>query len=171
MENNTIKLSLFDVTDLNNPTEIAKYTIDGYYASSTALNDPKAFLFDLQKQLLVIPVSVSFYGELNQSTQVIPPVIGQSGSISPIYLEHWQGACVFNVNPNSGFTLKGTVTHLDAASFDSFGYVNDTLYYGMQNNLVTRSLYIGNTLYTVSNAEVKLNSLTDMSEITAVNLS
>ena len=61
MENNNLKLSLFDVTDLNNPTEIANYVVEGNYTSSTALNDPKALLFDLQKQLLVLPVSIDNY--------------------------------------------------------------------------------------------------------------
>jgi uncharacterized secreted protein with C-terminal beta-propeller domain len=53
VENDTLKLSLFDVTDINNPTEIASYTVEANYSTSSALTDPKAFLFDLQKQLLV----------------------------------------------------------------------------------------------------------------------
>ena len=59
--NDTLKLALFDVTDINNPTEIASYNVVGNYSTSTALNDPKAFLFSLQNQLLVIPVSINDY--------------------------------------------------------------------------------------------------------------
>jgi uncharacterized secreted protein with C-terminal beta-propeller domain len=46
VENDTLKLSLFDVTDINNPTEIASYTVEANYSTSSALTDPKAFLFD-----------------------------------------------------------------------------------------------------------------------------
>src|SRR5208337_3268631 len=78
LENDTVKLSLFDVTDISNPTEIASYSVEGNYSSSTALNDPKAFLFDLQKQLLVIPVSINNYyintGNNTSSSQAIPPL-------------------------------------------------------------------------------------------------
>jgi len=166
VESNTLKLSLFDVTDTNNPTEIANYTVEGNYTSSTALNDPKAFLFDLQKQLLVIPVSITNYGEIYlQSTQALPPsASGVSPSIISTY-SYWQGAYVFNLNLSNGFTLKGTVTHLNETSLN-----DSSTYYNSQNYWITRSLYIGNTLYTISNAEVKLNSLTDMTQIAQVNL-
>ena len=172
MENETLKLSLFDVTDVNNPTEIANYTVEGNYTSSTALNDPKAFLFDLQKQLLVIPVSITNYGEIYlQSSQTLPPSApGVSPSIISTY-GYWQGAYVFSLNLNGEFTLKGTVTHLNATLLDSQGYLNDSsTYWNSQNNYITRSLYIGNTLYTISNAEVKLNSLTDMTQIAQIDL-
>jgi inhibitor of cysteine peptidase len=166
MENETLKLSLFDVTDINNPTEIANYTVEGNYTSSTALNDPKAFLFDLQKQLLVIPVSITNYGEIYlQSTQTLPPsASGVSPSIISSY-GYWQGAYVFSLTLNGGFTLKGTVTHLNETSLN-----DSSTYWNSQNNYITRSLYIGNTLYTISNAEVKLNSLTDMTQIAQIDL-
>ncbi len=180
MESNTLKLSLFDVTDINNPTEIANYVVEGNYTSSTALNDPKALLFDLQKQLLVIPVSINnyYYNVITDnntgSSQISPPsapapqpgvIIGNTNN------EYWQGAYVFNLSVNSGFTLKGTVTHLNSTLLDSQGFMTDSsAYYSSQNNWITRSLYIDNTLYTISNSEVQLNSLTDMTKIAQVNL-
>ena len=78
---------------------------------------------------------------------------------------------MFNLNPQSGFTLKGTVTHLDTSQFDSNGMLNQTsTNYNTQNNQITRSLYIDNTLCTFSNSEVKLNSLGDMTQTGQVNL-
>jgi len=50
-----LKISLFDVTDVSNPTEVAQYVTEERYASSTALYEHKAFLFDREKELLVIP--------------------------------------------------------------------------------------------------------------------
>ncbi len=49
-ENNTVKLSLFDVTNVNAPKEIAKYIVEGDYTDSQALYDPKAFLFERGKR-------------------------------------------------------------------------------------------------------------------------
>jgi inhibitor of cysteine peptidase len=53
-----VKLSLFDVTDLANPQEIAKYVIGDRGTQSTATYDHKAFLFDKEKNLLVIPIQL-----------------------------------------------------------------------------------------------------------------
>ena len=72
MENNTVKLSLFDVTNVNNPTEIAKYIVQGDYTSSDALYEPKAFLFDKAKELLVIPVSITQYGVIDGGNGASP---------------------------------------------------------------------------------------------------
>jgi uncharacterized secreted protein with C-terminal beta-propeller domain len=175
-ETSTLKLSLFDVTDINNPTEISKYTVEGNYTSSTALYDPKAFLFDLQKQLLVIPVSIDnyYYNTITSPSKIIPPSTsnispGDTGSSST---EYWQGAYVFNINLNSGFILKGTVTHLNATLLDSKGFLNNSsVYYNNQNDLITRSLYIGNTLYTISNSQLKLNNLIDLTQLAQIELS
>jgi uncharacterized secreted protein with C-terminal beta-propeller domain len=179
-ESNMLRLSLFDVTDVNNPTEIATYLVEGNYTTSTALNDPKAFLFDLQKQLLVIPVSITDFEQtpLEPSGSSPPsPETGASASppvvSTPIIIvntEYWQGAYVFNLNLTSGFTLRGTVTHLNATLLNSKGFVNESFTYDSQNDVITRSLYIGNTLYTVSNAEVVLTDLTNMTQIAQVNL-
>jgi len=179
MENETLKLSLFDVSNVNNPTEISTYIVKGNYTSSTALYEPKAILFDLQKQLLVIPVSIYDY-----AYQSPAPPTTSGGSSSPqgattivtppiiiVKTQYWQGAYVFNVDANTGFSLKGTVTHLNATLLNSQGFIDGgTIYYNYQNNMISRSLYIDNTLYTVSNTEVKLNSLTDLTEIATINL-
>jgi inhibitor of cysteine peptidase len=191
-ETRTLKVSLFDVTDVTNPMEIANYIVEGNDTTSTALNDPKAILFDLQKQLLVIPVSITNYGYVQQNIIVVPPSVSGAnstgstksgtGEISPgatgnsgvmvMTYENWQGAYVFKVNPTSGFTLKGTVTNLNATLLDSNGFINgSSYYYNSYNAYITRSLYIGNTLYTVSNSEVKLTSLADMTQIGQINLS
>ena len=183
-ENSNLKLALFDVTDINNPTQIANYTVAGNYTSSTALNDPKALLFDLQKQLLVIPVTITNYASyVTQNISVVPPpVIGApstsasgTGQVNPgaiiVSDENWQGAYVFNIDLNTGFTLQGTITHLNETQLNSQGFLTDSqTYYNSQDNYITRLLYISNTLYTISNAEVKLNSLTDMTQIGQIDL-
>jgi inhibitor of cysteine peptidase len=156
MEDQTLKLSLFDVTDVNNPKEVRKYIVQGDYTSSNALYDPKAFLFDQEKELLVIPVSVNQYGVINPG---IPNLDGDVKSSSMGF--YWQGAYVFKLTTLGGFELKGTVTHADNATIYNYDY----------SLTVNRALYIDNTLYTVSDAKVKLNSLTSLVSIAEVNLS
>jgi uncharacterized secreted protein with C-terminal beta-propeller domain len=152
MENNTVKLSLFDVANVNAPTEIAKYIVEGDWTYSQALDNPKAFLFDKQKELLVIPISITNYG-----------VVDSSGK--ELYMQggYWQGAYVFNATA-SGFTLRGGITHAENATSSPYYYGLD---YGQQ---VNRALYIGNTLYTVSNSKVQLNNLDTLALIAEVNL-
>jgi inhibitor of cysteine peptidase len=158
MEDNTVKLSLFDVSNVNNPTEISKYTIQGDYAHSEALYDPKAFLFNKEKQLLVIPVSKTQYG-------IVPPTKeetnGTETSIAPNEGGYWQGAYIFKLNL-SGFEFQGGVTHQENT--------NQEYYYGDYNQNVNRAIYIGNTLYTISNTKVKLNNLTDLTQIAEIKL-
>jgi uncharacterized secreted protein with C-terminal beta-propeller domain len=190
-ENINLKLALFDVSDLSNPTEVGSYIVQGNYTSSDAQNDPHAFLYNPQTQQLVIPVSINNYLETtatSPSNVATPaPANGKgdtgSGVASPptvstpiIFYSYqtWQGAYVFNVNPAGGFTLKGTVTNLNSTYLDSQGFIDQGSYgyssYNTDGDVITRALYIGNTLYTVSNNEVKLSSLTDLSTIAEVNL-
>jgi uncharacterized secreted protein with C-terminal beta-propeller domain len=161
-ENSTVKLSLFDVSNVNAPTEIAKYTVNASYSDSSALYDPHAFLFDTAKQMLVIPVSV------NDMPVIMPLLPGTAqGSVgtkasTPNY---WQGVYIFNINSASGFTLKGTVTQIDSTVAQNSDY-----YWMSSNYWINRSLYIGNTLYTFSNSRVQLNSLTDFTLLAKIDL-
>ncbi|MCL1977171.1 MAG: beta-propeller domain-containing protein [Candidatus Bathyarchaeota archaeon] len=166
-ENNAVKLSLFDVTDVSNPIEIAKYVIgeNADYTQSPAQYDPKAFLFDPQKQLLVIPISISNYSiyepfpapeydSTDNSTLIVFPremQLIKEGSF-------WQGAYVFSISPENGFTLQGELSHQSNSNNYWYNYYDS----------ITRSLYIGNTLYTISNSMVQLNSLDDLSLIAQV---
>jgi uncharacterized secreted protein with C-terminal beta-propeller domain len=156
-----LKLALFDVSDVNNPKQLSNVTIGDRGTDSLALSDPKAFLFDKSKNLLVIPVSLALVSEADKA---------QYG-VSAYGTTVWHGAYVYSISVEGGLSLKGTVTHLESAMLDNEGYMTITNdYYSTQNSLITRSLYIDNTLYTVSNAEVKLSSLVDLSEIAKVHL-
>ena len=142
---------------------LANYSIGDRGTSSDVLNDPKAFLFDKAKDLLVIPIDLAIVNQtLAQQYPSDFPAYGQPFGKVHTFLA---------LPPNGGFTLRGTVTHLNATLLNSQGQLtNSNDYYTTQNQWITRSLYIGNTLYTISNSEVKLNSLTDLSQIAQVNL-
>jgi uncharacterized secreted protein with C-terminal beta-propeller domain len=141
-----VKLSLFDVSDVSNPKEVAKYEIGERGTDSEALRDHKAFLFSKSKNLLVIPV-----------------MLVEKTDEQSYWQPNWQGAYVFSLTLQDGFTLKGRITHADAAASEERYY-----YYGPYS--VTRSLYMDDVLYTISGTLVKANNLNDMSEISKVNL-
>jgi len=91
-QDSDVKLSLFDVTDVTAPIEVAKYIVPGDWSNTEVLNDHKAFLFDRSKNLLAIPISI------NQ------------------YPDSWQGAYIFNVTLADGFALRGNITHQDTGT-------------------------------------------------------
>jgi uncharacterized secreted protein with C-terminal beta-propeller domain len=156
-----LKLSLFDVTNVNNPNQLSNYVIGDRGTDSAALTDPKAFLFNKEKGLLVIPINLAVVSDANKQQ-------GKSAYGDMV----WQGAYVFGISIDSGFVLKGKVTHLDGPAISDQGnyYVNGIPIWDSQNQWITRSLYIDNTLYTFSNAEVNLTNLNDMTQTAQISL-
>ena len=146
-----LKLALFDVADVNNPRQIDKVEIGDAGSDSAALTDHKAFLFDKEKNLLVIPARVV----KNQ----VPVVAEKTGIERPVQPTIWYGAYVFGVTPEAGFTLRGTVEH--GTGSDNY------YYYGSSQNEVKRSLYIGNVLYTLSSKKILANPLSDINTTVA----
>jgi hypothetical protein len=146
-----VKISLFDVTDMSEPKELAKFEIGDRGTDSPVLRDHKAFLFDKEKNLLVIPVAVAKIDE-SQYPNGVPPYT--QGEII------WQGAYVFTLSLEieEKILLKGTITHVEN------GNVHDTSHH------ITRTLYIGEVLYTISDSKIKMNSLADLSEINELSL-
>ena len=145
-----LKFALFDVSDVKNPKPIDTYVIGESGTESEALRDHKAFLFDKEKNLLVIPVS---------EVKGKPTYDSRLGYYRQ---KLWQGAYVFTLNEN-GFEVRGKITHNEGDE------QQDWYWYGSPNS-VRRSLFMDNTLYTVSLGKIKANNLDDVSEITTVKL-
>jgi len=157
-----VKISLFDVSDVSNPVTVDTYLIGGEGTDSEILSDPKAFLFDKEKNLLSIPVSSQYYG------QPIPLVSeGSSDSTTgkpvdimpphPIMPYNWKGFYIFGIDPAKGFSLKGLVDHYNGTNYD-YGYGS-------------RSFYINDSLYTVTPGFMKINDLEDIKhEINSITL-
>ena len=137
-----LKLSLYDFTDLAKPRELDSYFLGDASSNSIALSDHKAFLYSVSKKLLVIPAVLYAGGQIN-----------------------FAGALAFTLD-NDHFTLKGRVDH-SAGGASEPDYWNGYDYY---DNTVKRSLYINDALYTFSNKFLKINNLTDLSEIKTVSL-
>jgi inhibitor of cysteine peptidase len=151
-----VKISLFDVTDVSNPVEISKLEIGDRGTDSLVLSDHKAFLFDRSKNLLVMPILVA---EVDVSDY--PGGVPDWAYGEPV----WQGAYVFNVSLDQGIQIKGRITHIENPSELEQGY-----YYYYSPFAVERSLYIDNVLYTVSDAQIRMNSLATLDYIGEVEL-
>ena len=143
-----VKLALFDVSDVSNPTLLDKVQIGDAGSDSAALEDHHAFLFDRAKNLLVIPI---------RAVTADPVGKGDYYSYRP---QVWYGAYVFGVTPETGFALRGTVQH---GASDS-GYYS----YGSSSSEVKRSLYISDVLYTMSSKQIKANPLDDLEKTLAI---
>ena len=88
---------------------------------------------------------------------------GYTGSIYGDFT--FQGAYVYRLSLTDGFEFKGRITHMDDTEILKTGY-----YWCGGSSAVTRSLYIDNVLYTISNSMVKMNNLDTLSEINSVTL-
>ena len=143
-QDSNLKLSLFDVTNVNAPTEKDKYIVQGNWSESTVLWDHRAFLFDGSKQLLALPVSI-WWTHVENNTY---------------YVENcWQGAYVFDVSLEQGFTLRGSITHANTTDPYDFGFE------------VKRILYIGRVLYTVSDKTIQMHDLDTLEFVNELKLS
>jgi uncharacterized secreted protein with C-terminal beta-propeller domain len=153
-----LKIALFDVSDFENPKEISKIIIGDRGTDSPALYDHKAFLFDKEKELLIIPVNL-----YEISDEIKEQYDNYTGSMYGEFT--FQGAYVYHLNINDGFEFKGRITHLDDEDILKSGYYG---YWG--SSVITRSLFIDNILYTISEDMIKMNNLNTLNEITSLEL-
>lgn len=154
-----MKVSLFDVTDVANPIERHTAYIGDRGTHSDVLYNHKALLFSRDKDLLAFPVDLY---------EVYPARAGQreaAGSTEPNRIPPYgtftyQGAYIYGVDPDKGFTLRGRITHLDEAELLKAGQ-----HWHNGDRFVRRILYIDDTLYTLSDTAIKANALDDLQEI------
>jgi len=154
-----VKIAIFDVTDFENPQVLDQVIIGDRGTDSPALHNHKAFLFDKEKELLVIPVSLYEIDNTTKNSYNEDP-----GSTYGTFT--FQGAYVYNLNLD-GFTYKGRITHLDKTDFEKEDYYYR--YWGSTGS-ISRSLYINDILYTISDKMIKMNDLVDLAEINSVEL-
>ncbi|MBN1793288.1 beta-propeller domain-containing protein [Candidatus Woesearchaeota archaeon] len=146
-----LKISLFDVTDVEKPKEIAKFTTDERYAQSTAEYEHKAFLFSKEKELLVIPAYSQTYDDWGWEGDEIMPR-------KPEAVQGYNGAMVFKITKDD-IELRGIVDH--SASLGGKYYYRPA---------VERSLYIEDLLYTKSQGLLRINKIGDLSKVKNVEL-
>ncbi len=132
--NDGVKISLFDVSDFNNPTEKDKVILGTGNSSTDIGYDHKAFLFNKTKNILAIPVRM----------------------VNEDYTNDSKDAYIFNFTKEGMLNFRGAITHGNAK--------NKNGYYEY-NNSISRIMYDGNDLYTLSNNWLKLNDFDSLNEV------
>jgi len=129
-----LKISVFDVSDVNNPIESAKIVVGDRGTDSDALYNHKAFLFDKEKGILVIPISLAEidrnkYRTCTAEEMNSPDSYGYCLMPNTYGETVWTGAYVFNIDTDE-ITVRGKITHFDeykptygAAKDDAVGTV------------------------------------------------
>ena len=150
-----VKLSLFDTMNPCAPMERARLVLGVRGTDSEALRDHKAVLVDPARQLLVIPVLLAEYDE--SVTNPAPPEYGRYVS---------QGAFIFHLDHiAANLTLRGVVSHLvEGSDLNHWSWEAQPFF-------VTRSLYIGDILYTLSRYKLAFNDLATLTPIGEIILS
>jgi len=151
-----MKLAVFDVSNVEQPIELHKLVIGDRGTDSYALYDHKAFLYDKEKELLVLPIMLAEIPEEQKKITV------EEGMGWPAYGEPvFQGAFVYRLTLENGFEERGRITHVSEEDELKRGYS-----YG-DDYSVKRALFIDDVLYTLSERMLKANSLTDLQELKA----
>jgi uncharacterized secreted protein with C-terminal beta-propeller domain len=149
-----LKLSLFHVAANGSSSDVSDFMIGDRGTDSPVLTDHLALTYDPANNITVIPVLLAQVPASEQSS-------GTSQSPPPEGNPVWQGAYVFRVN-STGFTLLGTVTQYPAGQ--NYG---DSPNGNLQ---IDRSVIIGDYLYTISQSEVMVSSLSSLATIATVPL-
>ena len=130
-------MALFDVTNPTKPKELYAVDIGEKGTYSELLNNHKALLFSKEKNIIAFPVSISEEtGEYKTKLK-------------------FQGAIVYGLDLENGFTLKGTIAHQEIQD----GYID----YDYKKE-VERIIYIEDTLYTLSESLIKSTDMNTMEE-------
>ena len=138
-----MKMALFDVTDPNNPTEMFSVNIGESGTYSELLYNHKALLFSKEKNIIAFPISIS-EEEGEYSTKL-----------------KFQGAIVYGLDLENGFTQKGTIAHMQIKDgYKDYDYTKR----------VERIIYINNNLYTLSPGLIKATDMNTMEEKSSLEI-
>lgn len=148
VQTNGVKISMFDVSDFNNPKETDTIVIGDAGTDSEILYNHKALLLDKEKNIMSIPIK-SNYRILFET---------DSPSTDMYQQKNWNGFYVYGFE-NNKFVERGKIAH----------YIWENNYHVQY--MQSRSLYIDDTLYTVMDGSIKMNDLNDISnEINTIML-
>ncbi|HEV2137756.1 MAG TPA: beta-propeller domain-containing protein [Nitrososphaerales archaeon] len=149
-----LKLSLFKVFDNGTSIQVSKLLIGDRGTDSPVLTDHLAFTFDSTRNITVIPLTL-YKAPVTQDQPACSACIPPYGD--PV----WQGAYVIQVT-SSGFNILGKVSQYTGSQ--NFG---DSANNGLQ---IDRSVIIGDYLYTISQGEVMVSTLSSFSTVATVPL-
>ncbi len=148
-----LKVSLFDISDFNQPREVSTFLLGGIGSYADVLYNHKNLLFSREKNLIAFPATLTPRDADDPKTYRQPS---------------YQGLLVLGLDENKQLVLRGHVTHFDKLG-DPFGPeqpLNEKemqAFYG--HDAVYRAAWIGNTLLTFSGRQVRAASLDTFSAL------
>ena len=146
-----IKLSLFDVSDMENPTEINYIIVGDVGSDSPALYDHKAFLYYEEKGIIGIPATL---------TQNLTP---NAGYYDAQYENVFNGYLLFQISDGK-LTELGRITHQSEEAQQDLTQLLD------QSLSIRRGVYRGDYIYTISDLKIKSTGLNDMKDVKEVSI-
>jgi len=152
-----LKVSMFDVSDFNNPKEVSTLLLGGRGSYSDLLYNHKSLLFSMEKNLIAFPATLTSKLDGNPMAYAEPS---------------YQGLLVLQVGAANALSLRGAVTHFDPLSDpNGTGTINEkdyTAFYGY--DAIYRGAFSGNTLYTFSGRQIRAADLTSLEPMGQVEL-
>jgi uncharacterized secreted protein with C-terminal beta-propeller domain len=138
-----IKLSLFDITDVSHPKEKFTEIIGGRGTYSPLNYDHKALLYNKENGLFAFPINVYESVKGNDYEQKFI----------------FQGAYVYNISLDKGFSLKSKISHMKGKEL-----------YEEWDNEIQRLVYIDEQLYALSHSKISSYSLDNYQFISELKL-
>lgn len=139
-----MKMALFDVTNPNKPKELYSVDIGDKGTYSEILYNHKALLFSKEKNIIAFPISIS----------------EEAGEYYKTKLK-FQGAIIYGLDLENGFTLKGTIAHMQIQDgYTDYDYTKE----------VERIIYIKDNLYTLSQGLIKSTNINTMQEQSSLEI-
>lgn len=137
-----MKMALFDVTNPNKPQELYSVDIGDQGTYSELLYNHKALLFLKEKNIIAFPINIK--EEEDDTTKL-----------------KFQGAVVYGLDLENGFTLKGQIAHMQITDeYNDYEYTKQ----------VERIIYIKDSLYTLSESLIKATDINTMEEIANIEI-
>lgn len=128
-----LKVAFFNVSDLNNPKLVDSRIIGEKGSGSEVLSDHKAFLLDMNRSVMALPMK-----------EVLKIAVPDSNFKESYTTAAWQGTYLFGIDPDTGFIDIGKIEQVP---------VIPNSYYGSGSS-VKRSVIMDNVLYTVSDNRI-----------------
>jgi uncharacterized secreted protein with C-terminal beta-propeller domain len=151
-----LKISLFDISDPSNPREVDSLILGDRGTESEVLYNHRAFLFDEERGILVLPVLLAVIDRGDSAGR--PSANAYGGYV-------FQGAYVLKITPQDGIKIVGRVTHLT----DDTDLLRSGEFFASRY-AIKRALFIGDILYTISDGKVLLNDMQTLQELAGITL-
>ena len=144
---NGIQIQIFDVTDLANPVLAWKTVIGTRGSNSEALTNHLAFNYFAPKKMLALPMTVC------------------EGGGNGVYGNNltFAGLMVFDISLDTGIIEHGRLPFLDPSTVSASA--NCDQWWADSKSLVKRSIFMDDWVYGLSDAQLRVAALSNMSSV------